>query len=114
MGAITSHVLDLSRGQPARGIAVTLEIRKANQDWKVLGRGTTDADGRVNHLLAEDFRLESGTYRIHFDITEYFRAQTMESFYPEASVVFTVRDATQHYHIPLLLSPHGYTTYRGS
>jgi 5-hydroxyisourate hydrolase len=114
MSAITSHVLDLSRGQPASGVSVTLAIRKANQDWRVLGTGTTDADGRVKNLLPDDFRLESGTYRIQFDVSEYFGAQKIASFYPEASVVFTVRDPAQHYHVPLLLSPHGYTTYRGS
>ncbi|HXN25007.1 MAG TPA: hydroxyisourate hydrolase [Candidatus Dormibacteraeota bacterium] len=114
MSAITSHVLDLSLGKPASGVFVTLELRNTNQNWKVLGSGKTDADGRVKNLLADEFRLESGTYRIHFDVAEYFRAQNVESFYPEASVVFTVRDSTQHYHVPLLLSPHGYTTYRGN
>lgn len=111
---ITSHVLDLSRGQPAAGLAVTLAIREANLDWKILGTATTDADGRVKNLLPDHFPLQPGTYRIHFDVSSYFHAQKIESFYPEASVVFTVRDPAAHYHIPLLLSPYGYTTYRGS
>lgn len=114
MSAITSHVLDVSLGKPAVGVSVTLEIRSANQDWKALGSGTTDANGRVNNLLPDDFRLELGTYRIHFDVAKYFRAQNITSFYPQVFVVFSVADATQHFHIPLLLSPHGYTTYRGS
>lgn len=114
MSAITSHVLDLTRGKPASGIPLTLEIREANENWKVLGTATTDADGRVKDLLPNNFELTPGTYRIHFDVSSYFRAQKIESFYPEASVVFTVRDCAQKYHVPLLLSPHGYTTYRGS
>lgn len=114
MSAITSHVLDVSRGKPASGISVTLEIRNANQDWKVLGTGTTDADGRVKNLLGDKVPLEVGTYRVHFDVSPYFHSQKIESFYSEVSVVFTVRDPAQHYHVPLLLSPYGYTSYRGS
>ncbi len=114
MSTITSHVLDLSGGKPASGISITLEIRQANHEWKVVGLGTTDADGRVKNLLPDNFQLVPGTYRIHFDVASYFHAQNIESFYPEACVVFTVRDPAQHYHVPLLLSPHGYTTYRGS
>ena len=114
MSAITTHVLDLSTGKPASGVPVTLAIRQSEQDWKILGRGTTDADGRLKTLLPEGSRLEAGTYRLRFDLAAYFRAKSTESFYPEASVVFTVRDPSQNYHVPLLLSPHGYTTYRGS
>lgn len=114
MSAVTSHVLDVSRGKPASGVPVTLEIREANENWKVLGAAATDADGRVKNLLPDNCQLALGTYRIHFDVSSYFRSQKIESFYPEASVVFIVRDRTQHYHVPLLLSPHGYTTYRGS
>jgi 5-hydroxyisourate hydrolase len=114
MSAITTHVLDLSRGKPAGGIPVTIEIRQENQGWKVLASSTTDADGRVKNLLPDDFRIAIGIYRIHFDVASYFRSQKVESFYPEASVVFVVNDPSQHYHLPLLLSLHGYTTYRGS
>ncbi len=114
MSTITTHVLDTSKGRPAGGIPVVLEFRTAERNWKVVGRGHTDADGRLKNLLPTGSRLELGTYRLTFDAAAYFRAQNIESFYPEVSLVFAVRDAAQHYHIPLLLSPYGYTTYRGS
>lgn len=114
MSPITTHLLDLSSGKPASSVPVTLEIREGEQSWKLLGSGTTDADGRVKNLLPENSRLLPGTYRISFQVSRYFRAQKIESFFPEASIVFTVHDTAQHYHVPLLLSPHGYTTYRGS
>ena len=114
MSAITTHVLDTCKGRPAAGVPVVLEFRSAGHDWKVLGRGHTDADGRLKNLLPAGGRLEPGTYRLTFDAAAYFRAQNLESFYPEVSLVFAVRDAAQHYHVPLLLSPYGYTTYRGS
>jgi 5-hydroxyisourate hydrolase len=114
MNPITIHVLDTTKGRPASGVPVVLEFRSAGNDWKVLGRGKTDADGRLTNLLPAGSHLEEGTYRLTFEVSAYFRAQNVESFYPEVSMVFAVRDATQHYHIPLLLSPYGYTTYRGS
>ncbi len=114
MSAITTHVLDTSKGRPASGVPVVLEIRSAGDDWRVLGRGKTDGDGRLVSLLPAGSHLEAGTYRLNFDAAAYFRAQNVESFYPEVSVIFTIRDAAQHYHVPLLLSPYGYTTYRGS
>ncbi len=114
MSAITTHVLDLASGKPAAGVPVTLAARRGEQDWKILGKGTTDADGRLKTLLPEGARVEPGTYRLQFDLVAYFRTKGTESFYPEASVVFTVRDTSLHYHVPLLLSPHGYITYRGS
>jgi 5-hydroxyisourate hydrolase len=114
MSGITSHVLDVSRGKPASGIPVTLEIRKARDEWKMVGEGLSDADGRVKNLLADKVRFEVGTYRLHFDVSKYFHAQKTESFYEEVSIIFRVGDTTQHYHVPLLLSPYGYTTYRGS
>ncbi len=114
MSAITTHVLDTSKGRPAAGVPVILEFRAAGHDWKTVGKGHTDADGRIKNLLPADSRPEPGAYRLTFDVAAYFRAQSVESFYPEVSLVFAVRDASQHYHVPLLLSPHGYTTYRGS
>jgi len=112
MSAITTHVLDTSIGRPAAGLGVVLEVRLDGGQWKALGRGRTDADGRLRDLFSG--ALHAGTYRITFDVAAYFRARNVESFYPEVEVVFTVRDATQHYHVPLLLSPYGYSTYRGS
>ncbi len=113
MSGITTHVLDVARGRPASGVPVLLEIRQES-GWQELGRARTDADGRARQLLAADSALITGTYRITFAIETYFRTQGIEGFYPEASIVFHVRDADQHYHVPLLLSPYGYSTYRGS
>lgn len=114
MSAITTHVLDTSKGRPASGVPVVLEFRAAGHEWKVVGRGHTDADGRLKSLLPGGALLEPGSYRLTFDAGAYFRAQNVDTFYPEVSLVFAVRDAAQHYHVPLLLSPYGYTTYRGS
>jgi 5-hydroxyisourate hydrolase len=114
MSGITTHVLDTSRGRPAAGVPVTLEVQSADGAWKSLGRGATDADGRLRDLLPAVAPLARGTYRLTFDTEAYFRAQSAESFYPRVEVVFTVRDPAQHYHVPLLLSPFGYSTYRGS
>jgi 5-hydroxyisourate hydrolase len=108
---ISTHVLDTSRGRPASGVPVALEIRSA-EGWRELARGTTDGDGRVRDLLASP--PASGTYRLTFDLERYFASQGVEGFYPEASIVFIVRDSGQHHHVPLLLSPFGYSTYRGS
>ncbi len=109
MSGITTHVLDTSRGRPASGVPVVLEIR-SETGWREIGRGETDGDGRVRQLPPPAF----GIYRLTFQIEAYFQAQGIEGFYPEASIVFHVRDASQHYHVPLLLSPYGYSTYRGS
>lgn len=113
MSGITTHVLDTSRGRPASGVPVVLEIR-SETSWREIGRSETDADGRVRNLLSEGSTLTTGIYRLIFEIETYFRTQGIEGFYPEASIVFHVRDANQHYHVPLLLSPFGYSTYRGS
>lgn len=113
MSAITTHILDLARGCPAGGVAVTLEHRSA-QGWQVLGRGMTDADGRLRSLLPAEFGLEIGAYRLTFRTLDYFAAMGVESFYPEIMILFLVGDAAAHYHVPLLLSPFGYSTYRGS
>ena len=110
MSAITTHILDTSRGQPAAGVPVRLEQQSAGGAWKQLGNGVTNSDGRLGSLLPEDAALTVGIYRLTFDT----RAYAPDGLYPEVSVTFEVRDAGRHYHIPLLLSPYGYTTYRGS
>ena len=106
MSAITTHVLDVSRGRPARGVADVLE-RVGTP------RATTDSDGRVKAFTPPP-SLEPGTYRLTFDVGPYFANAGVETFYPHVVVEFDVRDATQHHHVPLLLSPFGYSTYRGS
>lgn len=112
MSGITTHVLDTSAGRPAEGVAVTLEA-EGDAGWQELASRRTDADGRVADLLPGD-ELAPGRHRIRFELGPYFGARGLEAFYPYAEVVFTVRDPGDHYHVPLLLSPFGYTTYRGS
>lgn len=114
MSAITTHVLDTSRGRPASGVAVRLELETADGTWKQIGKGTTDADGRARDLLPDGFALHGGVYRLTFATGPYFAAQEIEAFYREVVILFTVSDPAQHYHVPLLLSPFGYSTYRGS
>jgi 5-hydroxyisourate hydrolase len=113
MSQITTHVLDVALGKPAAGVPVILEIEKAGGEWKEIGRGATDGDGRLRHLLAPD-SLAEGTYRLTFDTNAYFASQKIVGLYPQVTVVFRVRNVKEHYHIPLLLSPFGYSTYRGS
>lgn len=113
MSAITTHVLDTSIGKPASGVPIKLELRNEDGSWEPRGHGVTDADGRLRDLL-KDAPLSIGTYRISFDTYAYFTAQKVEHFYPEVSIVFVVRDAASHFHVPLLLSPFGFSSYRGS
>jgi 5-hydroxyisourate hydrolase len=113
MSQITTHVLDISAGRPAENLPVLLEVQRNGIAWKQIGSGTTDKDGRCADLLAAE-ELSEGAYRLTFDTQTYFASNKVKTLYPQVTVVFTVRDATQHYHIPLLLSPFGYSTYRGS
>jgi 5-hydroxyisourate hydrolase len=108
MSAITTHVLDTSRGRPAARVPVRLEHRNA-----VLGSGTTDEDGRLRDLLPPDVPLTPGVYRLVFDTGAYFATRGGDSFYPRVTVDFEMREG-EHHHVPLLLSPFGYSTYRGS
>lgn len=114
MSGISTHILDTSTGRPATDVPVVLEIQETEGKWERLGEGTTDADGRISSLLPTGTALAAATYRLTFDTGTYFRARGGRGFYPHVSVVFTVRDAKQHHHLPLLLSPYGYSTYRGS
>ena len=97
--SVSTHVLDTARGRPAKGVPVTLSHRGTDRRWSVVGRGTTDADGE---------------YRLEFDTARYFQEHGDTEFYPEVSVVFAVEDSRGHLHIPLLLSPFGYSTYKGT
>ena len=111
MSTLSTHVLDAATGHPAAGMRVTLEHRDAEGRWSSLGDGVTDADGRVRDLASGG--LDAGTHRLAFATGDYFTATGQAGFYPEVSVTFTVTDE-RHYHVPLLLSPFAFSTYRGS
>lgn len=113
MSQITTHILDTARGCPAEGVRVHLH-RVDGESPLELARGTTDDDGRIFDLLADDVVLDAGIYRMVFEVSGYFRNRGHKHFYPSVDIVFNVDGDGQHYHIPLLLSPYGYTTYRGS
>jgi 5-hydroxyisourate hydrolase len=112
MKSVSTHVLDTTLGRPAANVPVTLD-RKEGDAFVRVHAAATDADGRVKELVPEG-ALTTGTYRITFDTGAYFGAQGVDGFYPEASIVFVIRDERAHYHVPLLLSAFGYSTYRGS
>jgi 5-hydroxyisourate hydrolase len=114
VSTITTHVLDTSRGRPAGGVVVRLEVEGAARSWRQIAKAATDTDGRARNLLPDNFALQAGTYRLIFDTGSYFAAQEIGTFYREVVIVFTVSDPEQHYHVPLLLSPFGYSTYRGT
>jgi 5-hydroxyisourate hydrolase len=113
MSHITTHVLDVSLGRPAANVSVLLEAQSPPGQWTEAARGTTDADGRQREWAAAK-SMPPGIYRLTFDTRAYFAARKIASLYPQVVIVFEVRDAEEHYHIPLLLSPFGYSTYRGS
>jgi len=110
---ITTHILDTALGMPAKGVPITLEIQAADGEFRRVGEGSTNADGRVADLLSAG-ELRVGTYRIRFDTGSYFSQRGIEGFYPYVDVVFDIQAPDQHYHVPLLLNPFGYSTYRGS
>ena len=114
-GPITTHVLDTMRGKPAAGVALTLErFDDAKSSWSELGRGTTDVDGRVVTLLPPGPARE-GRYRLTFAVGAYWRAVgTTDAFYDQIPIEFRITRPESHYHVPLLLNPFGYSTYRGS
>lgn len=112
--SITTHVLDTSRGRPASGVPITLSFREASGAYTELGRGETDADGRLRTLVPAGHALAAGVYRIVFDTGAYFAKLGIEGFYPEVPIVFTIRAPEEHFHVPLLINPYGYSTYRGS
>lgn len=112
MNSITTHVLDTARGLPAAGVPIRLEYKKGAA-FEPVGSGVTDSDGRLRSLLAEGALL-SGEYRITFDTGTYFSRLGVKGFYSEVAIQFLVENATEHFHVPLLISPYGYSTYRGS
>ena len=111
-------MLDTSIGRPAAGVRVVLERGGKASEWQVVGHGETDADGRLRTLMAEGAPVEAGLYRLVFDTRRYFDGRGVRAFYPSVIITFDVADDgarnAAHYHVPLLVSPFGYTTYRGS
>jgi 5-hydroxyisourate hydrolase len=114
MNALTTHVLDTARGRAAAGIGVVLDRRADDGQWDHVSRGHTDNDGRLRTLYPAGEPLRPGVYRLTFDTQRYFDAHDVETFYPEVVVVFETAEGEAHYHVPLLLGPFGYTTYRGT
>lgn len=114
MSHITTHVLDTSTGKPAAEIAVTLERRTHAAGWQMIADGITDRDGRIRNLLSPQDEFSAGHYRLIFETGPYFLTREIECFFPQVTIAFVVNDPEQHYHVPLLLGPFGYTTYRGS
>jgi 5-hydroxyisourate hydrolase len=110
---LSVHILDLQSGQPSAGVGVTLEQRDGPQ-WRTLGSAVTDAQGRVRALYPAGKALERGAYRIVFNTGEHYARLRQPTFFDQIPVEFRVGDTSQHYHIPLLLSPYGYSTYRGN
>ena len=112
--AITTHILDIARGRPAAGVPVTLEKGSGPEGWQLVGSGVTDADGRQRTLMPEGMAITPGLYRLVFDTRRYVEGQGERAFFPTVSIVFEAAAGETHYHVPLLLSPFGYSTYRGS
>jgi 5-hydroxyisourate hydrolase len=110
---LSVHVLDLQTGQPTAGIRVTLEQR-SGASWSALGAGVTDTQGRIAALYPPDQHMPAGDYRIVFETGDHFKQQGKATFFPRIPVEFTADGKSPHYHIPLLLSPFGYSTYRGN
>jgi len=113
MKRISTHILDLALGKPTSNVAVRLE-RQEPSGWQLLASQWTDADGRCSQLLPEGEDLSAGSYRLSFDTASYYDTQKIQALYPVVEVTFRVRDGETQLHIPLLLSPNGFTTYRGS
>jgi len=112
MSQLTTHILDTTKGKPAVGVAVIL-YEWRNEEWIQISRGITNEDGRIPELLTKNKAVEIGTYKLKFETHPYFAKQSIQSFYPFIEITFEVT-TQEHYHIPLLLSPYGYSTYRGS
>ena len=112
MSQITTHILDTTRGKPAAGINIVL-YRGENDEWTEIARGTTNNDGRIPDLLSKNVILEIGIYKMRFETKDYFDKDRIPTFYPYVEIIFDLQ-STDHHHIPLLLNPFGYSTYRGS
>jgi 5-hydroxyisourate hydrolase len=113
MSQITTHILDTTRGLPAKNVPITLYAQQGDT-WQRLGGGVTNGDGRLPGLLADDIKLPAGIYRLNFETQVYFKANEEIGFYPYVDIVFELDAKGNHYHVPLLLTAFGYSTYRGS
>jgi 5-hydroxyisourate hydrolase len=111
---VSTHILDLAQGKPAADVPVRLERQEASGNWRVLTSARTDQDGRCPQLLPAGESLSPGVYRLAFNTAGYYVLQRIDSLYPLIEITFYVREGEEDFHIPLLLSPNGYTTYRGS
>ena len=114
MATISTHILDVARGAPAGGVGVALAVQNTDESWTELSQAWTDEDGRVKPFFLVSEPVQAGTYRLVFDTESYFAGLEIDSFFPQVTIVFKFDDAAAHYHVPLLISPYGYSTYRGS
>jgi len=112
MSQITTHILDTTKGKPASGVRISL-YKGENDQWAMVASGITNSDGRIGDLLESKEILEKGIYKMRFETKDYFDQQAVQTFYPYVEIVFDI-SSSEHYHIPLLLNPFGYATYRGS
>jgi 5-hydroxyisourate hydrolase len=111
---ITTHVLDTALGKPAAGVHVVLQFWQSGRDWTPIAEALTNEDGRILDWLPPETKPTPGVYRLMFDTRAYFERRGVATFFPAVSILFEIRQPDQHYHVPLLLSPYGYSTYRGS
>jgi 5-hydroxyisourate hydrolase len=112
MSQVTTHILDTTSGKPASGITITLYVGQ-NDEWTEIARGKTNRDGRITDLLQETVLLQRGIYKLRFETKDYFDKTGTATFYPYVEIIFDIQ-SNEHYHVPLLLNPFGYSTYRGS
>jgi len=112
MSQLTTHVLDTTKGKPAAGVPIVL-FQSKKEGWIEITKGITNNDGRIPDLLKKEVIMESGTYKLRFETQSYFTRQAIQTFYPFIEITFQVT-TEEHYHVPLLLNPFGYSTYRGS
>ena len=111
---VSSHILDISQGKPAPNVKIALSKQDENQNWVLIDEKCTDNNGRIKDFLKEESnKNNNGVYKLTFYITPYFEKLKQKTFYPFIEVVFEIKD-NQHYHIPITLSPYGYSTYRGN
>ncbi len=112
MSQLTTHILDTTKGRPAVGVVIDL-YSGSNDEWQLVARGVTNSDGRIPDLLKDEIVLQTGIYKMRFATKDYFDKELIKTFYPYVEIIFEIT-SPEHYHIPLLLNPFGYSTYRGS